>query len=81
MHENPITYQKALNASAVADSLSCDKALAICKIFESTMPRSARTVNHTRSRSLTAVRVFKKKTVFGEISVSPDFSTLLKGAA
>lgn len=34
MHENPITYQKDLNASAVADSLSCDKALAICKIFE-----------------------------------------------
>lgn len=34
MDENSITYQKALNALGVDDSLSCDKALAICKIFE-----------------------------------------------
>ena len=34
MDENSITYQKALNASAVDGSLSCDKALALCKIFE-----------------------------------------------
>jgi len=34
MEENPITYLKALNASGVDGSLSCDKALALCKIFE-----------------------------------------------
>ncbi|WP_048062004.1 hypothetical protein [Methanocorpusculum labreanum] len=34
MEENPIMYQKALKALGVQDSLSCDKAIAICKIFE-----------------------------------------------